>query len=79
MKLPELNNLYNAFADCLLNDNVSPTEIYECLIEAIEEQEKYFQEQLQRVQDVKNLISNNVPKDSILKYFEEMARKSNRL
>lgn len=56
MKLPELNNLYNAFADCLVDDRVSPTEIYECLLEAIEEQENHFNEQLQRTQDVKKLL-----------------------
>ena len=78
MKLPELNNLYDAFADCLLTDNVTPTEIYEVLMETIDEQEKYFQEQLQRVQDVKNLVSKNMPKDYMSQYFERL-KTSNRL
>lgn len=71
MQLPEIKHLYNALVDCILNDSVTITEIHECLLNAINEQEVYYAEQLQRVQTIKKLITNSVNPSS--DYHEKMS------
>jgi hypothetical protein len=55
---PELQHLKEAFSECLLNDYISPTDIYEALMSAIEEDEKYFQSQIDRIKRVRNLMGS---------------------
>ena len=56
--IPELQNLKEAFSECLLNDTITTTQIYDALISAIEEDEKYFQSQLNRIKQVRNLMGS---------------------
>lgn len=56
--IPELQHLKEAFSECLLNDCISPSDIYETLMSAIDEDGKYFQTQADRIKRVRNLMSS---------------------
>lgn len=56
--IPELQRLKESLSECLLNDSITTTQIYDALISAIEEDEKYFQSQLNRIKQVRNLMGS---------------------
>ena len=56
--MTELEHLKEAFSECLLNDCISPSDINEALMSALEENEKYFQTQIDRIKRVRNLMGS---------------------
>jgi hypothetical protein len=56
--IPELQHLKEAFSECLLNDCISSSDIYEALMSSLEDDEKYFQSQIDRIKKVRNLMGS---------------------
>jgi hypothetical protein len=71
-----IEHLSRAFSDCLLEDDNSPSEIYDCLMNVILEEETYFQRQLKRVQDLKQMLENSQALNKTQEMIENSIRRN---